>query len=300
MSGNYTETQAIVATRVNPLGINVISEPGVKIDVDLDGGFWINDNIDTLLAESYPIIINWEGGFSYRSTSPTTELPYTIKMIGNGDYLYRSIVDSYIRFKNVCIIKKTTLGDGKALSLFFLNGNVDYGIATRLYLDGCRIYSTSAFEPIINIEDSSTPEGFKTFVDIKSSELIWNGEWNDYPVNTVNKFNCIRMQQTAYTTLNIRNSLIYGINGTSGAGNESPIYSGGPNNKISINDVQFHSAKGSSGTAGLLPTIYSQTATLPIYIGARCISEFDSNNNCSNPLTGGDLRTGLFFPPPII
>lgn len=92
----------------------------------------------------------------------------------------------------------------------------------------------------------------------------------------------------------MRNSLIYGTN-TSSSGPGAPIYSAGHRCKISIDDIQFHSASGTSGTAGLRPSVYSNATTLPIYIGAMCISEFDVNYQCSNPLTGGDLRTDLYF-----
>ena len=93
--------------------------------------------------------------------------------------------------------------------------------------------------------------------------------------------------------------MIYATNESS-SGPDAPIYSEGFKANVSIDDIQFHSASGTSGTAGLRPTVYSNATTLPVYIGARCISEFDTNYQCSNPLTGGDLRTNLYFPPPTL
>ena len=297
MSGYYYETVPIIATQIRVYGTNVISEPGVAIDLDLANNYWIRDIYNPISGDVYPIRINWEGGFAYTGDSPGTSLPYTIKVLGGDDHLYSSRVDSYLRFKNVCIVKESAAAPGSGNNLFQLRGNINGGSATTLYLDGCRIYTAGQFEPIISAQNVGLG-GFRYRIDIKSSELIWSGE---YELSTANSYNCIWLDNDG-SQLNMRNSLIWGIN-SSANGNESPIYTDSNRNLISIDDIQFHSLIGSGGAAGLLPTIYSNSAPplppSPIYIGARCISEYDVNFQCSNPLLG-DLSTGLFFPTPLL
>lgn len=297
MSGKYNETVPIIATRSTPRGTNVISEPGVAIELALGNNYWISDHYNPISGDVYPIRINWEGGFAYTPVSPGTSLPCTIKVVGGDDHLYSSRVDSYLRFKNVCIVKESAAAPGSGNNLFHLRGDSGGGSATTLYLDGCRIYTAGQFEPIISAKNVGL-SGFRYSIDIKSSELIWNGE---YELSTANSYNCIWLDNDG-SQLNMRNSLIWGIN-SSANGNESPIYTDSFRNLISIDDIQFHSVIGSGGAAGLLPTIYSNSAPpllpTPIYIGARCISEYDVNFQCSNPLLG-DLSTGLFFPPPLL
>lgn len=299
MSGKYIETVPIIATQWRTRGTNVISEPGVAIELDLGGNYWISDRFDPLIG-FMPIRINWEGGFAYTPDSPGTSLPYTIKVLGANDYLYKSIASSYLRFKNVCIIKEIGEEDEASAKSFFQlrGGHVDYAIDTNtyLYLDSCRIYTTGIFEPIITTEDDpDSSEYYNYYIDIKSSELIWAGR---YDPETANTYNCIRFgfSRNGTSWLNLRNSLIWGKHYQS----ESPIYTsnyGG--NKISIDDVQFQ-CWGLGET--IRPTICSDPTpnpVTPIYIGARCISAFDVNFQCSNPLLG-DLSTGLDFPTPIL
>jgi hypothetical protein len=287
MSGGYNETVQIVATQLGGYGINVISEPGVDIQVNLGatGQAWITDYAPDL----YPIKINWEGAFGFGKYRPIATPPSTITILGDGNLLYVSRYNSYLRFKNVCIVKDdsdTTTSDG----IFHLTGNATYGDTTTLWLDGCRIVSQSIYSPIIKAQNASTMTSFGYNIDIKSCEIIWNGEFETSQGNR----SCFKFMEDRGVSLHMRNSYVFGTS-QSLVGNDAPIYLGGNRHKISIDDVQFHAYNNNSG----IETIYSAVAGSPIYISSRCISWYGIPFNCTNPIFGL-LDCNLTFPQPII
>jgi hypothetical protein len=286
MSGDYIETTSIIPVNNQAVGINVISEPGVAIDVNLGGGgqAWIQDDA----PNGYAIKINWEGGFGYNNGRPGGNLPYTILIQGDRDMLYKSQYDSYLRFKNVCIIKDDN-DEATSDGIFFLNGDSTYGSTTNLYLDDCRIQANGKFSPIITAANESMPS-FAYNIDIKSSEIIWNGEYDPGSPYTRS---CFILFEVGGVILNVRNSLIFGINQASG--NAAPIYLGGNGHQIYIDDVQFPAYGNTSGVG----TIYSETVGAPIWISSRCISRFAVPINCTNPIFGV-LDCDLQLPYPII
>jgi hypothetical protein len=287
MSGQYNETVQIVPTLTGGFGINVISEPGVDIIVDLGGGgnSWITDDAPNL----YPIKINWEGAFGFGKYRPNAAPPSTITITGDGDKLYVSRYNSYLRFKNVCIVKDDT-DTATSEGIFHLTGDATYGYTTTLWLDGCRIVGQSIYSPIIKAQNASTMTSFSYNIDIKSCEIIWNGEFETTQGNRA----CFKFMEDRGVTLNMRNSYIFGTN-EGIVGNDVPIYLGGRRNLISIDDVQFHAY---ANTAGV-ETIYAVTAGQQIWISTRCISWFDVPFNCTNPIFGV-LDCNITFPQPII
>jgi hypothetical protein len=286
MSGQYTETVPIVATLSGGFGINVISEPGVDIIVSLggSGAAWINDDA----TNDFPIKINWEGAFEMGNPYSAT-LPSTITITGDRDMLYRSQYNSYLRFKNVCIVKDNT-DTVTSNGIFNLNGDATYGKVTTLRLDGCRIVGQSIYTPIISAKNASIKTLFLYNIDIKSCEIIWNGEFDTSQGNRA----CLRFGEVQGVTLNMRNSYIFGTN-QGLIGNDVPIFLGGNRHLISIDDVQFHAYNNNSG----IETIYSAMAGSPIWISTRCISWFDVPFNCTNPIFGV-LDCNITFPQPII
>jgi hypothetical protein len=285
MSGQYTETVPIVATlNASSSGINVISEPGVDIQVNLSGTgqAWIQDDA----TNGFPIKINWEGAFGFSKKRPDAQPPSIISIQGDGDMLYKSQYDSYLRFKNVCIFKDAS-DTATSNGIFFLNGDDTYGKITTLWLDGCRIHSTGIYSPII---DTLNVNGaFEYLIDVKSSEIIWNGEFE----TTQGTRACFKFIEDYGVKLNMRNSYIFGIN--QNLGNDVPIFLGGARHQIFIDDVQFHAYNNNAGSE----TIYSTAASTPIWISSRCISWFDVPFNCTNPIFGL-LDCNITFPYPII
>jgi len=293
MSGEYSETVGIIPSSVGVAGngINVISEPGVDITVNLGGGgqAWIQDDE----VNGYAIRINWEGAFGFGKYRPITTPASTIRITGNGDMLYKSKINSHLRFKNVCIIKDD---DDNATSkgIFFLNGDITYGSATTLWLDGCRIQTLGIYSPIITADNVGAPTGFDYNIDVKSSEIIWFGQYaSGAPYTRA----CFRFETEDGVALRMSNSYIFGYNPS---GNDVPIYLGGNGNNIYLDDVQFYAFD----NLALVETIYSQTAGSPIWISSRCISWFALPGNCTNPIFGlldCKLTPHLqLFPNPII
>jgi hypothetical protein len=293
MSGEYLETVAIIPTSVGAdgNGINVISEPGVDITVNLGGGgqAWIKDDA----VNGYAIRINWEGAFGFGKYRPITTPASTIRITGDGDMLYKSQINSHLRFKNVCIVKDdedTVTSKG----IFYLNGDITYGTATTLWLDGCRIQTLGIYSPIISVANTGAPTGFKYNIDVKSSEIIWYGEYaggNPYTRS------CFYFRPALGVALRMSNSYIFGYNP---AGNDVPIYLGGNGNNIYLDDVQFYAFDNFAS----VETIYSLTAGAPIWISSRCLSWFNLPVNCTNPIFGVldcNLTPHLqLFPNPII
>jgi hypothetical protein len=287
MSGQYTETVPIVATLSGGFGINVISEPGVDIIVDLGGGgnAWINDDS----ANLYPIKINWEGAFGFGKYRPNAAPPSTITITGDGDMLYKSQYNSYLRFKNVCIVKDDT-DTATSNGIFHLNGDATYGDATTLWLDGCRIVGQSIYSPIIEAQNASIMTNFRYNIDIKSCEILWNGV---YAAGLPYERACFKFIESGGVNLNVRNSIIFGTDQTTG--NDAPIYLGGNRHLVSLDDVQFHAYN----QLAYIETIHSVTAGSPIWISSRCISWFAGPVNCTNPIFG-ILDCNLTFPQLII
>jgi len=293
MSGEYLETVAIIPTSVGAdgNGINVISEPGVDITVNLGGGgqAWIKDDA----ANEYAIRINWEGAFGFGIYRPISTPASTIRITGDGDMLYKTQFNSYLRFKNVCIVKDdedTVTSKG----IFYLNGDFTYGTATTLWLDSCRIQTLGMYSPIISVNNTGLPNGFKYNIDIKSSEIIWYGKYNGAAPYVRA---CFYFRPALGVDLRMSNSYIFGYNET---GNDVPIYLGGNGHNIYLDDVQFYALDNFEGVV----TIYSLTAGAPIWISSRCLSWFKLPVNCTNPIFGlleCNLTPHLqLFPNPII
>jgi len=207
--------------------------------------------------------------------------------------LYKSQINSYLRFKNVCIVKDdedTSLSKG----IFYLNGNITYGTATTLWLDSCRIQTLGMYSPIISVNNTGALTGFKYNIDVKSSEIIWYGE---YAGGDPYARACFFFRPALGVALRMSNSYIFGYNP---AGNDVPIYLGGNGHNIYLDDVQFYAFDNFASVV----TIYSHTAGAPIWISSRCLSWFKLPINCINPIFGVlecNLTPHLqLFPNPII
>ena len=276
MSGFYAETVQIVPSISGyPLSVNVWSAPGVNIEVNVSSGSWIKDDP----INGYFVKINWEGCVSLVKNDD-----WTIQL-ESDTILYESQGDSIIRFRGVSILAGKN--DSTYTPIFDIRGDSTYTSGAQTYLEDCVIKTEGDFRYIIYIKSSTTPP-IRTSTDIRNCRISWAIPGFDgisYPA--------IFIDDVYNQKLEIRNSYIWDQSGT---GSDTPIYTTGDRNFITIDDVQFFSSTYNQiGSA----TIYSVASAQKIYIGSRCISTFEIPVNCTNPLFG-TLDCNLTTPMPVI
>jgi hypothetical protein len=277
MGGFYYEDKQIVSNSFD--GVNVISEPGVLIVVDIDQySPWI---IDT---DVYPIKLNWEGGFGFGDFRPDNIPPATIYIVSNNSTLYFSENESSLRLKNICVIGGAN-DDDYSQGLITMTVTIGETTAGRLYIDNCLIIGQGDYNPLI----IASRTGFRGRIDIRNSKLVWNGRQVE---EQEGNSSCIIAAKSEGINLDIRNSLIWSANDSIG---DYPILIDFTT-QLFIDDVQFHAVVKS--ITSTIVSIDSKEPT-PIWIASRCVSDLDVPVGCSNPIFG-ILDCNLDLPIPLI